>query len=99
MLFHGSKRFNTPWATIDTIVMSYLPALKWKKEEFWHSISKTMLLSDVWLEEFQQCIIRKHNGHIYFTIKVWLQSYTRELGRSIRLFQGSVFSGTHCIGL
>ena len=30
-------------------------------------------------------------------IKVWLQSYTPELGRSIPLFQGSVFSGTHCI--
>ena len=31
--------------------------------EFWHSILKTMLLSEAWPEEFQLCIIRKHINH------------------------------------
>ena len=30
---------------------------------FWHSILKTMLLSEAWPEEFQICIIRKHINH------------------------------------
>ena len=33
MLFLGSERFNLPaWVTLDTIVMSYLPTLKWNKK-------------------------------------------------------------------
>ena len=37
--------------------------LKVAQNGFWHSISKTMLLSEAWLGEFQLCIIRKHINH------------------------------------
>ena len=55
-----------------------------------------MLLSEAWLDEFQLCIIRKHINNNSWNIYD-NSEYTPELGRSIPLFQGSVFSGMHCI--
>ena len=54
----------SPLAILDTIncYMSYLPCLKWNKLILTFNL-ETMLFSDAWREEFQQCIIRKHNGH------------------------------------
>ena len=83
------------WATLDTIVTGYLPTTKWHK---W------ILTSNFENNAAQWCT----NGWIstmyhskaqwsYFTIKVRLLSYTPQLGHSIPLFNGSVFSGTHCI--
>ena len=45
------------------IVTIHLPTYKSSTNGFWHSILKTMLLSEAWLEEFQQCIIQKHINH------------------------------------
>ena len=49
-----------------------------------------MLLSDAWLEEFQQCIIRKHNGH---TLR-WRYDYShtpRHLVTASLCFRGLCF--------
>ena len=37
--------------------------LKVAQNGFWHSILKTMLLIEAWLDEFQLCFIRKHINH------------------------------------
>ena len=54
------------WIAIVTI---HLPTLKWHKWILTFKL-KTMLLREAWLEEFQQCIIRKHNES-YFMKYIW----------------------------
>ena len=62
----------------------------------WHSILKTMLLSEAWPEEFQLCIIRKHINHNSWNI--YDNSYTpHNLLAAFHCFRVLFYSGTHCI--
>ena len=67
MLFRGSsERFNLPLATLDTINRYELPAfLKVEQINF-----------NIQFWKFQQCIIRKHNGHILW----WRYDYSHTPG-------------------
>ena len=61
--------------------------LKVAQNGFWHSILKTMLLSEAWLDEFQLCIIRKHINHTS-----WNKYDNSNTSHNFcPLFQGSVF--------
>ena len=62
---------------------------------FWPSILKTMLLSEAWLEEFKQCIIRKHIHHTSWNIIVIHPT----IGSQHSFVLGFFFFGwgTHCI--
>ena len=56
MLFLSSERLNLIWATLDCDCNNspdYVHVPKSGTNGFWHSILKTMLLSEAWPEEFQ----------------------------------------------
>ena len=93
MLFRGSELFNLPLGHIGYDLLLYkLPAfLKWNKWILTFNFENNA--AQWWMiGEFQQCIIRKHNGH---TLR-WRYDCSHTpghaaLGHSIPLFQGSVF--------
>ena len=67
--------------------------LKVAQNRFWHSILKTMLLSEAWLDEFQLCIIRKHVNHTS-----WNKFDNSNTSHNFcPLFQGSVFFLGHIV--
>ena len=66
MLFLSSERLNLIQATFVCDCNNspdYVHVPKSVTNGFWHSILKTMLLSEAWPEEFQLGIIRKHINH------------------------------------
>ena len=63
---------------------------------FWHSILKTMLLSEAWPDEFQLCIIRKRINHNSWNIYDNSHTFQNMLA-AFHCFRVLFFSGTHCI--
>ena len=94
MLFLSSERLNLNPSHIRRDCNNspdYVHVPKSVTNGFWHSILKTMLLSEAWPEEFKLGIIRKHINHNSWNI--YDNSHTpHNLLAAFHCTQGSVFS-------